>query len=89
MSINVSAPAPRVNSSMLSGFIGRKVILIGKYEGMEGNTLKLKAADDGMVSVALSCPAPQADVIEVQGTVSTPNSINAESTVAFSSNFGK
>ena len=58
-SIDVTAPAPRVNFELMSTYIGKRVTLVGKVEGVDGNTMRLKASDDGMVTVRLQGVAPQ------------------------------
>lgn len=43
----------------MSQYIGKRVTLVGKVDGVEGNTLRLKTSDDGMVTVSLQGAAPQ------------------------------
>ena len=57
--LDISAPSPRVNFQLMSQYIGKRVTLVGKVDGVEGNTLRLKTSDDGMVTVSLQGAAPQ------------------------------
>lgn len=74
---------------MLGQMIGKRVTVVGRFESLSGNTLRIKSADDGMVEVFLSGAAPQAEVVEVQGTVVNPSTVQADSAVGFSSGFGR
>ncbi len=87
--INISAPAPRVNFEFLGQHIGKRVRLVGKVEGVQGNSLQLRAADDGIVTVALRGAAPSDLFIEVEGTVDSPTALREESSTGFGSNFGE
>lgn len=87
--LDCSAPAPRVNFEQMVNFIGQRVKLVGKVEGIEGSVLKVKAADDGMVDVILKGAAPQDMYVEIDGTVESPNSVREESHAGFGNNFGE
>lgn len=86
--IIVSAPAPRVNFELMGQHLGKRVRLVGKVEGIQGNSLTLRAADDGLVTVALKGAAPSDLYIEVEGTVDSPNTLQEESCTAFGNSFG-
>ena len=57
--LDTTAPSPRVNFGLLPQFVGKRVTLVGRVEGIEGNTLRLKTSDDGLVTVNLQGIAPQ------------------------------
>lgn len=52
-SLDVTAPAPRVNFALMGQHIGKRVTIVGRVEGVEGSTLRLKTSDDGLVNVNL------------------------------------
>lgn len=56
---DITAPSPRVNAALLPSFIGKKVTLVGRVEGVEGNEMRLRTSDDAVVTVALQGIAPQ------------------------------
>ncbi len=58
-SLDVSAPAPRVNFALLPQHIGKRVTLVGRVEGVDGSVLRLKTSDDGLVNVNLQNALPQ------------------------------
>lgn len=57
--LDCSNPAPRVNFQDLGQFVGKRVTIVGRIEGIEGNTLQLRLPDDGVVAVQLQNMAPQ------------------------------
>ncbi len=57
--LDCSNPAPRVNAQQLSQFVGKRVTLVGRIEGVEGNTLQLRTPDNGVIAVQLQNMAPQ------------------------------
>jgi len=57
--LDCSNPAPRVNAQQLSQFVGKRVTLVGRIEGVEGNTLQLLTPDNGVIAVQLQNMAPQ------------------------------
>ena len=57
--LDISAPSPRVNFQLMSQYIGKRVTLVGRVDGVEGNTLRLKTSDDGVVTVSLQGAVPQ------------------------------
>ncbi|KAK2076420.1 hypothetical protein QBZ16_000945 [Prototheca wickerhamii] len=85
--INVSAPAPRVNFELLGQNIGKKVRLVGKVEGIQGNSLQLRAADDGVVTVMLRGAAPSDLFVEVEGLVDSPTTLKEDSSTGFGNSF--
>lgn len=76
-----------MNFELLGQHIGKRVRLVGKVEGVQGNSLQLRAADDGIVTVALRGAAPSDLYIEVEGTVDSPTALREESSTGFGSNF--
>lgn len=57
--VDITAPAPRVNYQLLSQYIGKRVAIVGKIEGFEGNALRLRTSDDAMLTVHLQGAVPQ------------------------------
>ena len=57
--LDITAPSPRVNFQLMSQYIGKRVTLVGRVDGVEGNTLRLKTSDDGVVTVSLQGAVPQ------------------------------
>ena len=57
--LDCSNPAPRVSFQQLAQFVGKRVTLVGRIEGVEGNTLQLRTPDNGVVAVQLQNMAPQ------------------------------
>lgn len=86
--VDVTAPAPRVNFELMNSYIGKRVKLVGKVEGVQGNMMKVKAADEGTVDVMLHSAAPMDAFVEVDGTVESPNTLREESICGFGNNFG-
>lgn len=86
--IDTSAPSPHVNFQLMSQYIGKRVRMVGKVEGVQGNSLQLRAADDGMVTVFLRGAAPSDSYIEVEGNVESPNTIRETACTPFGNNFG-
>ena len=87
--IDVTAPAPRVNFELMNNYIGKRVKLVGKVESVQGTTMKVKAADEGVVDVMLKSAAPQDAYVEIDGTVESPNTLREESIIGFGNNFGE
>ncbi|KDD74044.1 hypothetical protein H632_c1625p0 [Helicosporidium sp. ATCC 50920] len=71
----------------MSQYIGKRVRMVGKVEGVQGNSLQLRAADDGMVTVFLRGAAPSDSYIEVEGNVESPNTIRETACTPFGNNF--
>lgn len=59
MALDATNPSPRINAALMGEFVGKRVTLVGRVEGVDGNTLQLRTADDGLVSVQLQSIAPQ------------------------------
>jgi len=87
--VDITAPAPRVNFELMQNYIGKRVKLVGKVEGVQGNVLRVKAADEGVVEVLLKGAAPADAYVEIDGTVESPNTLREEAITGFGSNFGK
>ncbi|KAI7843805.1 hypothetical protein COHA_002703 [Chlorella ohadii] len=85
--LDCSNPAPRVNAQQLSQFVGKRVTLVGRIEGVEGNTLQLRTPDNGVIAVQLQNMAPQVSLLEVQGLVNSPTSVTEETLTPLSDNF--
>lgn len=87
--LDISSPAPRVNFELMGNYIGKRVKLVGKVEGVQGGILRVKAADEGMVEVLLKGAVPADAYVEVDGIVESPNTIREESIAGFGNSFGK
>ncbi|PRW56128.1 replication A 14 kDa subunit B [Chlorella sorokiniana] len=85
--IDCSNPAPRVTFQQLGQFVGKRVTLVGRIEGVDGNTLQLRTPDNGVVAVQLQSIAPQTSLLEVQGLVNSPTSLTEDSLTQLSDNF--
>ena len=57
--LDCSNPAPRVNFQQLGQFVGKRVTLVGRIEGVDGNTLQLRTPHNGVIAVQLQNVAPQ------------------------------
>lgn len=89
IAMDVSASAPHVNRELLGHFVQRRVRLVGLVESLDGNSLRVKAADDGVVNVTLKQPGSFDDkYICVEGTVESPDTIIEDSHTNFGNNFG-
>ena len=90
--MDTSDAAPFVNFSQLQQHVQRRVRLVGSIENFDNSAqiLQLKAADGGLVNVALrqSCDF-DSKFICIEGTVDTPNSITEDSHSSFGDNFGE
>jgi replication factor A3 len=88
--MDLAAPAPRVNGELLARFVGRRVLLVGKAESMEGNALRVRTSDDRVVSVELKSGTAGAasDYIEFEAVVTSPDSVREEEHTNFGASFG-
>ena len=88
--MDTSAPAPRVNGELLARFVGRKVLLVGKAESLEGNVMRLRTSDDRVVSVELKGGAAGygSDFVEFEAVVKSADSLREEEHTSFGSAFG-
>mmetsp|Transcript_38446 Transcript_38446/g.46379 ORF Transcript_38446/g.46379 Transcript_38446/m.46379 type:complete len:108 (+) Transcript_38446:89-412(+) len=76
--MDVSSPLPRVNGELLGRFIGQKVLLVCKQEGVEGNTMRVKAPDGAPVSVELhETSGYDTEYLEFEGLVQSPTLVQA------------
>jgi hypothetical protein len=87
--IDVTQPLPRVNYETMGQYVGKRVKLVGKVEGIQGNVLRLKAADDGMVEVRMTGSAPADAYVEVDGTVERAGILVEDAMCGFGNTFGK
>ncbi|KAK9814149.1 hypothetical protein WJX72_001287 [[Myrmecia] bisecta] len=86
--MDTSDPAPRVNFELLQRYIGKKVRLVGKVMGLDGDLLTVKAADQGLVYVKVLPGAGHAsEYVEIDGIVESPNTVQEQQHVEFGSNF--
>ncbi|KAL4426964.1 hypothetical protein ABPG77_009525 [Micractinium sp. CCAP 211/92] len=85
--LDITAPCPRVNAQLMGEFVGKKVRLVGRVDGVEGSSMRLRTSDDGTVTVNLQGVAPQCQIVEVEGVVNSPNTITEESTCSLTDNF--
>lgn len=87
--MDVSSPAPFVNRDQLGRFVQRKVRLVGAVESMDNDSIRVKAADEGMVTVRLRAPSSFDDkFICVEGMVESPDTIVEDGHTNFGNNFG-
>ncbi|KAK9805366.1 hypothetical protein WJX73_007296 [Symbiochloris irregularis] len=87
--MEVSNAKPRVNFSQLRKFMGKKVLLVGEIQVMQNNTVRMKAADGGMVTVELT-KGPHFDggeFWEFEGVVQSPTSVKEESRTSYGDRF--
>jgi replication factor A3 len=87
--MDVSAPSPRVNFQSMGAYIGKRVRLVGKVESVQGNVMRVKAADEGVVEVLTKSAVPQDAFVEVDGIVESPNTLREESLTGFGNTFGE
>ena len=87
--IDITGPAPNVNFAQMGHHIGKRVTLVGRVEGVQGNSIQVKAADEGTVTVMLRGPAPQEAYVSVVGTVESPNTLREEGHSSFGNTFGE
>jgi replication factor A3 len=89
-SMDTSAPAPRVNGELLARFVGRKVLLVGKAESLEGGMMRMRTSDDRVVSVELKGGAAgySSDFVEFEAVVKSADSVREEEHTSFGSAFG-
>mmetsp|Transcript_1892 Transcript_1892/g.6587 ORF Transcript_1892/g.6587 Transcript_1892/m.6587 type:complete len:109 (+) Transcript_1892:45-371(+) len=87
--MDTSAPSPRVNGELLSRYVGQKVLLVGKQEGMEGLQMRVRCADDRVVTVNLSQTAGGYDTsfVEFEAVVDSADSVRELSHTNFGENF--
>jgi len=88
--MDTSAPAPRVNGELLARFVGRKVLLVGKTESLEGGVMRMRTSDDRVVSVELKDGAASysSDFVEFEAVVKSADSVREEEHTNFGSAFG-
>mmetsp|Transcript_14346 Transcript_14346/g.19797 ORF Transcript_14346/g.19797 Transcript_14346/m.19797 type:complete len:108 (-) Transcript_14346:98-421(-) len=74
--MNITAPTPRVSGSMLSQNTGKKVLLVCKQESVNGNLMRVQAADGVAVTVLLKAGgAYDTEFLEFEGIVDNANTI--------------
>lgn len=66
--LDITAPCPRVNAQLMGEFVGKKVRLVGRVDGVDGGTLRLRTCDDVLVTVNLQGVAPQVRTNTVTAT---------------------
>jgi replication factor A3 len=88
--MDLTAPAPRVNGEMLARFVGRKVLLVGKTESLDGGLLRLRTSDERVVSVELKGGAAgfSSDYVEFEAVVKSADTVREEEHTNFGSAFG-
>jgi len=87
---NLSLSMPRVNGESLPRFVGKKVLLVGKTESLEGGVMLLRTCDGKLVRVALKSSAASytSDYVEFEATVNAPDSLTEVEHTSFGSSFG-
>lgn len=88
--VNVSNPAPMCNFEQLQRYVGKNVRMVASVENVNGNQAQVKAADGGMVNVALREPANfDTKFVMFEGRVESPNSLAESGHTNFGNNFGE
>ena len=75
----VTEPKPRVNFELLQRYLQKKVLLIGRVEGIDSNTntARVTTADGGIVNVQLKQGSSiETQFVEFEGVVTSPESLN-------------
>jgi hypothetical protein len=90
LDVNTTLAMPRVNGEALPRFVGKKVLLVGKLESLEGGTMLLRTSDGKLVRVALklSSASYTSDFIEFEATVNSADSLTEVEHTSFGSSFG-
>lgn len=80
--MNCDNPLPRVNFEFLQRFVGRKVLLLGQVENIDGRDVRISTSDGGTVTVLCNSLAPfDTKFVEIEGTVADPRTVQEESHV--------
>ncbi|KAI0982360.1 hypothetical protein GJ496_009738 [Pomphorhynchus laevis] len=78
----------RINGSMINGFIGRRVCVLGYVSKVDRGSISIKACDGIEINVKFANnPVPQLsalNLVEVTGSVSNDRSIFANNIIIFS-----
>jgi replication factor A3 len=79
-----------VNGELLARFVGRKVLLVGKAESLEGGVMRMRTSDNRVVSVTLKGGATgySSDFVEFEAVVLSADSVREEEHTSFGSAFG-
>mmetsp|Transcript_20330 Transcript_20330/g.64666 ORF Transcript_20330/g.64666 Transcript_20330/m.64666 type:complete len:109 (-) Transcript_20330:241-567(-) len=86
--MDCSEPSPRVNCELMGRFVGKKVRLVGKVEGMENGMARLVASDGGVVMVRSKAGSSyDSSFVEVEGIVQSPNTIDEMDMSSFGDSF--
>ncbi|PSC72767.1 replication A 14 kDa subunit B [Micractinium conductrix] len=85
--LDCTAPVPRVNAELMGQYVGKRVKLVGRVEGAEGSTLRLRAPDETVVTVNMANPVPQSQYVEVEGVVNSAANMTEETCTPFGDNF--
>ncbi len=86
---DLSAPAPRVNGELLSRYVGRKVLLVGKVVRLDGGVVQLLACDGRTVRVALKgAPNFTSEVLEFEALVDSADGVTEVEHSSFTAGFG-
>jgi len=87
--MDTSAPSPRVNGELMSRFIGKKVLLVGRTESIDGASATVRTPDDKTVTVHLApgSPAPATAFVEFEGIVDAADQLKETTHVDFGDDF--
>lgn len=85
--MNADDPTPRVGFAQLKNMIGRRVLFVGRVEGVDGGVVRMAAPDGSKVAIQANSVF-ETPFAEVQGVVVDPQTIKEESHVNFGENFG-
>lgn len=87
--MDATSNAPFVNRDLLARYVQRRVRLAGAVESMDDSSIRVKASDDGMVTVKLRGPSSFDDkYVLLEGVVDSPDTIIEDAHTNFGNNFG-
>ena len=88
--MDVSAPTARVNGAQLAQQIGKKVRFVCKTESVEGNLMRVIAADNMPVTVQLTgSGAYDTEYLEFEGIVENSSTVKELEHTNFGNKFGE
>eukprot|EP00959_Pyramimonas_sp_CCMP1952_P269801 5640655-Pyramimonas_sp.AAC.2 len=88
--MDVSAPTARVNGAQLAQQVGKKVRFVCKTESVEGNLMRVLAADNMPVTVQLAGSGSyDTSFLEFEGIVENPSTVREIVHTNFGNAFGE
>lgn len=88
----MSSAHPRINTTLLSNYVGRSVTIVGKMAGGSGHLVHLEGPDGGNVVIDRSTGNNRhwgTQFVEVRGIVSPDRSIRESDSTDFGNDFGQ